>query len=158
VNAGHAGWMRVSYPIRAATNSDLPELVRLFNALFPDNSEEEHEITRYLAGKVSPGVILVAERAQGLAGFVEVATRPYAEGCESSPVAYIEAWYVDADVRRAGVGRALVAAAEAWARAQNFTEIASDALTDNHVSIAAHRALGYEEVERIVCFRRSLER
>jgi aminoglycoside 6'-N-acetyltransferase I len=37
-----------------------------------------------------------------------------------------------------------------------YTEIASDAELDNAAGIAAHRALGYEEVERIVCFRRSL--
>lgn len=36
------------------------------------------------------------------------------------------------------------------------SEIASDSDLDNADGIAAHRALGYEEVERVVCFRRSL--
>jgi aminoglycoside 6'-N-acetyltransferase I len=35
-------------------------------------------------------------------------------------------------------------------------EIASDTELQNADGIAAHRALGYEEVERVVCFRRSL--
>lgn len=35
-------------------------------------------------------------------------------------------------------------------------EIASDSEIDNVEGHAAHRALGYEEVERVVCFRRSL--
>jgi aminoglycoside 6'-N-acetyltransferase I len=49
-----------------------------------------------------------------------------------------------------------VQAAEAWARAQGCTEMASDAELDNHASHAAHRRLGYAETERLVCFRKSL--
>ena len=55
-----------------------------------------------------------------------------------------------------GIGRALVEAAEARARALGHDEIASDSELDNLKAIAAHRALGYEEIERVVCFRRSL--
>jgi aminoglycoside 6'-N-acetyltransferase I len=65
---------------------------------------------------------------------------------------------VDPDLRQRGVGAALFAAAERWALEAGFTEIGSDAETHNAVSIAAHKALGYDEVLRIVCFRRTLER
>jgi aminoglycoside 6'-N-acetyltransferase I len=51
----------------------------------------------------------------------------------------------------------LVAAAEDWAREQRCTEMASDALIDNALSHTAHRHIGYEEIERIVCFRKSLQ-
>jgi len=99
----------------------------------------------------------LAERDDGsLCGFVEVGSRPYAEGCESSPVGYIEGWWVDADMRRRGVGRALIEAAERWARERGYREMGSDALLENDVSHASHRALGYEEVERLVMFRKSL--
>jgi aminoglycoside 6'-N-acetyltransferase I len=54
------------------------------------------------------------------------------------------------------VGRALVAAVERWARQRGLREFASDALLDNHTSHVAHARLGFEEVERIVCFRKSL--
>jgi len=37
-----------------------------------------------------------------------------------------------------------------------YSEIASDALIENTVSHAAHRSCGYEEVERLVMFRKSL--
>jgi aminoglycoside 6'-N-acetyltransferase I len=143
--------------IRPAQPADRAELLRVRGALFPNNPDELAEVDAYLSGALTPAALLVAQRiAGGLAGFIEVGTRPYAEGCLTSPVAYVEAWYVDEDMRRRGVGRALFNAAEAWAREQRLTEIASDALIDNAVSIAAHKALGYEEVERIVCFRRSL--
>ena len=62
----------------------------------------------------------------------------------------------DEDLRRSGAGRALMDAAEEWAREHGYAEIASDALLDNEVSHAAHRALGFEEVERSVHFRKAL--
>ncbi len=66
----------------------------------------------------------VADRGDGsLAGFVEIGSRSYAEGCESSRVACLEGGYVDPDARRAGLGRRLQQAAEAWAVANGFTEV-----------------------------------
>ena len=93
----------------------------------------------------------------GLCGFIEVSLRDYAEGCQTSPVAYIEGWYVDAESRRHRLGTRLVQAAEAWARRHGLKEIASDTQIENAVSIQAHKVLGYEEVERLVCFRKALD-
>jgi len=107
-------------------------------------------------GREEAEVFVVDRGAGRLAGFVEVGTRPYADGCDTSPVAYLEAWYVDPDVRRQGHGRALVAAAERWARAQGYREMASDTQLDNVVSQAAHRRAGYHEVDRVVQFRKEL--
>lgn len=101
--------------------------------------------------------VFVAERSDGtIAGFVEVGARPYADGCDTSPVGYIEAWYVDPDVRRSGYGLALLAAAEEWARGRGYLEMASDARLDNAVSHSAHQRAGYAEVDRIVQFRKPL--
>ncbi len=71
-------------------------------------------------------------------------------------MAYLEGWYVEPSERRRGVGRALVAGAEQWGRSQGCTEFGSDAELENEASAAAHHALGFEEVERIRCFRKSL--
>lgn len=102
--------------------------------------------------------VFVLERDDGgLAGYVEVGARSIVDGCHSSPVGYIEAWFVDAGVRRNGHGRALLEAAEAWARLQGYIEMGSDALLGNEASHAAHKASGYEEVDRVVTFRKSLE-
>ena len=59
-------------------------------------------------------------------------------------------------MRGQGIGRALMDAAESHARAAGRHEIASDAELDNAGGIAAHGAMGFEEVERTVCFRKSL--
>jgi aminoglycoside 6'-N-acetyltransferase I len=71
-------------------------------------------------------------------------------------VPFIEGWYVEPALQGRGIGRALVDAAERHARAEGHHEIASDTELANTASIAAHLALGYEEIERVVCFRRSL--
>ena len=71
-------------------------------------------------------------------------------------LSYVEGWFVVPDARRRGVGRALLAAAERWARAQGSRELASDTEADNEVSAAAHEALGFEEVGLVRCFRKKL--
>jgi aminoglycoside 6'-N-acetyltransferase I len=123
----------------------------------PDG-EHAGEIARYFAGHVTnpADVLLAIDEAQRAVGFVELSIRPYAEGCYSGCVAYLEGWFVEEAARRSGIGRQLVTAAEAWARAQGCTEIASDAALDNAVSAAAHRSLGFEETGRIICYRKSL--
>jgi aminoglycoside 6'-N-acetyltransferase I len=127
------------------------------HGLFPQEPREELERgMRDTLANPAAGVFIAVRDDASPCGFVEVGERSYAEGCETSPVAYIEAWYVDPDLRRRGVGRALLAAAEDWARARGHTEIASDAVLDNVVSHNAHVRSGYTEVERIVVFRKSL--
>ena len=126
-------------------------------ALFPECSAES--LVEGMRGfrTRDDGEVFVVERGNcELAGFVEVGSRPYADGCETSPVGYIEAWYIDPDARRAGYGRALLQAAEDWARERGYREMASDALLDNDVSHAAHKRAGYEETGRVVQFRKSL--
>lgn len=148
----------MTHQIREYRDSDLPEWLRMRRALWPE-IERESEATDAAEWLARPdAVVLVAERRDGagLAGFAELAERAYAEGCESSPVAFLEGWYVDEDVRRSGVGAALVRAGEEWARRRGHRELASDALLDNAVSHRAHEALGFTEVERIVCYRKTL--
>jgi aminoglycoside 6'-N-acetyltransferase I len=126
-------------------------------ALWPDEALAATDAEMEAVCKQSDARVFVAVRPDGsLCGFVEAGTRKYAEGCETSPVGYIEGWYVDPDVRREGCGRALLEAAEEWARSVGYTEMGSDALLDNTLSHLAHQRSGYEEVERLVMFRKSL--
>ena len=126
-------------------------------ALFPEYAADDLAKGMREFRERSDAEVFVVDRGDGtLAGFVEAGSRPYAEGCDTSPVGYVEAWYVDDDLRRQGYGRALLQAAEDWARSQGYREMASDALIDNETSHRAHEASGYREVERIVTFRKSL--
>jgi aminoglycoside 6'-N-acetyltransferase I len=140
------GWVR---PLR---REDLPAYLALRRELWPEAGEEGVEALLEDLQQAA----FVAEVEGELVGFVEVGLRPYAEGCETSPVGYLEGWYVRPPWRRQGVGRVLVERAEAWARDQGCTEMASDAQLENLPGQEAHRHLGYQEVERIVCFRKPL--
>lgn len=128
-------------------------------ALWPEENAGElsHETGAHFAGKPLYPAVFVADAGEGvLLGFLELGLRPYAEGATESPVPHVEAWYVSASARRQGVGRALVAAAEAWAREHGHHEMTSDALVSNTVSRNAHAGVGFAEVEEVVCFRKPL--
>lgn len=145
--------------VRSLQPDDAAAWARLRQALWP-SPEGEHasEIAAFLSGdRRNPAEVFLAILASGDAvGFAEVSIRQYAEGCHSGRVAYLEGWYVDQAHRGRGLGAALVAAVETWGREQGCTELASDTGLDNTRSATAHRALGFTEVERIVCFRKDL--
>ena len=143
----------MSYTIRRATPEDKPEWVRMRQGLWPDAPLEYliFDLDELLAN--SDAGIFVASDSQGrLIGFIETGLRDHGEGCETSPVGYIEAWYVDPHVRGQKLGRDLVHTAEQWAREKGCTEMASDTWLENEASIAAHLKLGYYEIERLVHF------
>ncbi len=145
--------------IRQANQTDHTEWLRLRSALWPDCSLNDHraEMAEQLTDE-KLFAVFVAERGNGqLGGFLEASLRRYADGCHTSPVGYIEGWYVDDEVRRRGLGGQLVKAAEQWARAQGCLEMASDCEIDNDVSFRSHLAVGYAEVERAIHFRKSLQ-
>lgn len=126
-------------------------------ALWPEADADEllQELDAMYADPDGPS--FVAVRLDGsLCGFAEVSVRRYANGVDESPCAFLEGWWVDEDLRRTGVGRALVAAVEAWARGRRFTELGSDAEQHNTVSHRAHQALGFEERARVIYYRKRL--
>jgi aminoglycoside 6'-N-acetyltransferase I len=137
---------------------DYDEWLRMRRALWPElmGEDEANDASAWLAR--SDAIVIVAEREgkSGLAGFLELGARPLADGCITSPVAFLEGWYVDEDLRRRGIGTALVRAGEEWARQHGYRELASDALLDNTTSHRAHAALGFAEVERAVRYRKAL--
>jgi aminoglycoside 6'-N-acetyltransferase I len=145
------------YFVRRLADGDEVEWLRMRQSLWPDETLNDHQAEIEEMRRDPTCQVFVAERAAGgLCGFLEMGQRKYAEGCDTSPVGYIEGWYVDPDMQRKGVGKMLVQAAEDRARQLGLLEMASDCLIDNTTSLAAHLALGYEEVERLITFRKEL--
>jgi aminoglycoside 6'-N-acetyltransferase I len=144
--------------VRAVRASDAEAWRQMREQLWPDGRDTHAaEIRQFLDGPASAaGAVLVAERENGLAGFVELSLRRYAEGCETSPVAYLEGWFVSPDARGAGVGRILLAAAEEWGRTQGCTELASDTEAENQPSAETHRACGFTDAGLVRCFRKTI--
>ena len=146
--------------VRPARREDTDAWLRMRRALWPEHggSYHEAEIEKYFAGRLRmPLEVLLAFDDTGRAiGFAELNIRAYAEGCDTDRIAFLEGWYVGEHARRQGVGRALIEATERWGREQGCTEFASDALADNDLSLRAHLAVGFSEVEVIRCFRKPL--
>ena len=80
----------------------------------------------------------------------------YVEGTESSPVGYLEGIFVSEEYRKNGFAAELLAECEKWAKEKGCTEFASDCELDNEVSLRFHLALGFEEANRVICFRKGL--
>lgn len=144
---------------RIATADDLGAWAGLRHQLWPHLSLEEHEAE--IVDALSQPERLIAflcVAPDGTAvGLAEASIRSdYVNGCETSPVAFLEGIVVDPATRRQGVAGVLVAAVSDWARSKGLSELASDADVDNTVSHAMHAALGFEETQRVVYFRRTL--
>ncbi len=146
--------------VRSADPADASAWLGMRRELWPDEDADalRRGVERYFAGdRHEPREVLIAFDAAGSAvGFAELSIRNVVDGCDGDHVGYLEGWYVRADARRHGVGRALLAAAERWARDEGCAEFGSDALVENEVGAAAHRALGFEEIGCVRTFRKAL--
>jgi aminoglycoside 6'-N-acetyltransferase I len=143
--------------MRRPTLADRDEWMRLRRSLWPDCDPSTclDEMRTILAAPDQLALLaFVDSRA---VGFAEFSIHPHAPGCRTMRVGYLEGWWVDVDHRRAGVGAALVRHGEAWARAMGCREMASDTWIGNDVSHVAHRALGFEETDRLIHYRRPLD-
>lgn len=144
--------------VRLIEPGDDKEWLRMRMALWPDCPLERHlqEMEQIRSTLTDTPVFVAVRDDERLCGFLEASLHEYADGCETSPVGYIEGWYTDPDMRRKGVGAVLVQMAEAWAALQGCQEMASDCLIDNRTSFSAHLALGFQEAERLIHFRKAL--
>ena len=145
--------MRIVPPASAAD----PAWLSLRSRLWPEGTESEH--LRYMADALARGhFVRLASGPDGSAvGFVEASRRvDYVNGTSTSPVAFLEGLYVEPTARRKGLARALVAEVERWAAAQGCSELASDSPIESVMAHATHKALGFEETERVVYFRRAV--
>ena len=131
--------------------------IRLRDELWHDGEEVLSAQLITLRNNHVPYVAFLAQTSDGGAvGFAEAALRPYANGCDSMPLAFLEGIYVRPDFRRQGIARCLMRRFEDWARASGCRDIGSDAQLSNPNSHTMHLALGFEETGRYVGFKKRL--
>ena len=142
--------------IRAMSVADSRELCRMYTIMFPGEPDKNitAEVDRIL-GEDGCGAFVAEEDSTSL-GFAEYALRPYVNGCYGRPVPFLEGLWVDPAHRRRGIARKLVYVLTTHMRARGFFELGSDVLIDNDPSLAFHKALGFEETERVVFFRKPI--
>ena len=142
--------------IRKATPADSMALANLASRMWDHAPEELEPEFATLTTSTEAACFLALEDNQPI-GFAQCQLRhDYVEGCDTSPVGFLEGIYVEAEHRRSGVARALLAACEDWARSVGCNEFASDCELDNHDSLAWHLKSGFAEVNRTIWFAKKL--
>lgn len=138
------------------TEADREVWIEMYCQLFPSESRVgmSLEIDRILKAPARAGYC--AERDGQILGFAEYNLREFANGCVSQPVPFLEGIWVRPEVRSQGVAKLLMQHLEGVARSRGFHEFGSDVLVDNKHSIEVHQALGFEETERVVYFRKEI--
>lgn len=141
---------------RRITQEDKNEWFRMRKGIWPEAPDEylNFDMDDILANE-NYFAVFACDGDQPV-GLTEAQIREYGEGCETSPVAYVEGWFVREDYRGKNILGIMNQAAENWAREKGCTEMASDTWLDNEASIRAHLKLGYVEAERLIHYVKQL--
>lgn len=143
-----------------ATTEHLGTWAELRFALWPWDDVQAHmeEATKlYLCDNPDRSAFVALGDTGEVIGFAEATLRrDYVDGCDTSPVVFLEGIFIQTEQRQSGIARALSDAVADWGRSKGCTEYASNALLDNVDSHAFHAAIGFEETERVVFFRKEL--
>lgn len=124
--------------------------LRLRRELWPEADDAEARAWEFRDDAVT---LLAVTPELEVVGFAEAGVRPYADGCETTPVAFLEGWFVGKCSRGRGVGAKLIEATLDWARKRGLEELASDSLLEDGDAYRAHLHVGFEEVERSIKYR-----
>ena len=131
----------------------------LRTALWPYESREnqQQEILGFLAEPSRFQNLMATDPKGQPLGFIEGSIRSdYVNGTTTSPVGYIEGLNVIETHRGQGIARRLIERLTQWFVSNQCCEMASDTSPSNQTSIAAHLALGFQETERTVFFRKRI--
>ncbi|MFC6023492.1 GNAT family N-acetyltransferase [Plantactinospora solaniradicis] len=118
--------------IRAVTSSDLEALVSL-------TGSRDRALVRLQAAQHGDDSMLVAVRSSTVVGVESIRWR---DGCDA-PHPWLYGLEVAAGLRRQGMGRALVLAAEVLSRQRGAGQLTLDVDTDDDAASAFYSALGY---------------
>lgn len=144
--------------IEPCTEAAIEDWLELRRSLWPEPSASSHrDDIRDILGRPDCTAFLARGDDGRAIGLAEAALRnDYVNGCETSPVGFLEGIYVAPAWRSRGVAQALCAAVEAWTRDRGCRELASDTGLANVASQRAHAAMGFEETERVIYYRKRL--
>ena len=143
--------------VRKAANSESRVLAEMAIQMWGSNTIDElaTEIIETLNDEQSAFFIKYVNNVP--VGFAQCGLRTdYVEGTESSPVGYLEGIFVKEDYRNNGYAKEMLFSCEMWAKNKGCTEFASDCELDNIGSLKFHKAMGFDEVNRIICFKKRI--
>jgi aminoglycoside 6'-N-acetyltransferase I len=85
-----------------------------------------------------------------LIGLVELSFRNIADGCLSTPVPYLEGFYLVENKRNKGLGKKIIQLLVDWCKEHGYTELATDTELKNERAQRFYEKLGFKEIDRIV--------
>ncbi len=144
--------------IEKATSKDCGILAKLAIQIWSNHTlaELEEDFAEIINGKDAVCFIKYVDNAP--VGFAQCQLRhDYVEGTHSSPVGYLEGIFVVPEYQHKGYAKELLHECELWAKEKGCSEFASDCELDNTDSFNFHMATGFEEANRVICFRKELE-
>lgn len=143
--------------IKVANKNDSKTLAQMARKIWDNDSVEELE-EEFNDFVENSDIVSFIKYMNGKAvGFANVSIRyDYVEGCETSPVGYLEGIYVEDCYRNNNFARELVIACEDWVKNKGIKEFASDCELTNLGSLAFHLAIGFKEANRIICFKKDI--
>lgn len=143
--------------IREATQADTFALAELAIKMWSDNTISELQ-TEFLDLICSDNAVCFIKYVGNKeVGFAQCQLRnDYVEGTDTSPVGYLEGIFIEKEYRQCGYAKELLLKCEKWAKEKHCIEFASDCEIDNDISLEFHLAMGFEEVNRIICFRKGI--
>jgi GNAT superfamily N-acetyltransferase len=127
-------------PIRRARIEDAAEIARLSGELGYPLSSADVALRLDELSRSERHDVLVAADGERLLGWLQVEHRLSLEGGER---AELVAMVVDATVRRRGIGRALVGAAESWGRARGLPSLIVRSNVARERAHPFYESLGY---------------
>ena len=135
--------------ITRATHADLDAVVPLFDAYrqFYEQPSDPARARAFLGERLQRGetVILLARDGERAIGFTQL--YPMFSSVRTGKLWILNDLYVDAQVRRSGAGRALLAAAADFARSDGAVGIVLETTRDNATARSLYRGAGWEEAD-----------
>lgn len=143
--------------IRKAISEDAATVAGLAIQMWESNTMEELTQEFFQCMNRNDSVVFLSIWDGQAVGFAQCGLRhDYVEGTGSSPVGYLEGIFVMEKYRKRGIAKELLKNCQKWAKEQGCEEFASDCEIMNEASLRFHLNVGFEEVNRIICFTKKL--
>jgi len=144
--------------IKKADLSNIDALVTLASKLWENSTIDELKKLFISVVNSKSEIIFIVEINEKIIGFSYYSLRnDYVEGTDSTPVGYLEGIYISPEYRKQGYGKELIDKGVSWSKEKGCRQVASDCELVNTNSIEFHKRSGFNEVNRIVCFVKSIK-
>lgn len=146
------------FKVLALSQENIEEWCQLRNLLWPNHSINEHikDGRRIIESNNLISFLLCHDNGK-FVGFADASIRTdYVNGCNHSPVAYLEGIFILDEFRRLGLSNLLLHEVENWGKLNGCLELASDTSPENLVSRNMHEKLGFTATETVIFFKKNL--